>query len=476
MVKQIVEKNVSGFAWHLVKWLLLALPATSVNSLLRYMEQKLALAFRTRLVDHAYKLYMTEQTYYRVGNLDSRLDNVDQNLTEDILQFSNAVAHLYSALSKPILDVAVVCIAIVKSNMAQQGPSGKRSFWRAFAPLAFGGLIIAGTGAILKATSPPFGTMIAEQAARDGHLRMVHSRVITNAEEIAFYGGHAVEESMLRKAFNAMAEQTELIHRKKLSFVVIEQYLMKYVWNAAGFVMIAAPQLLSTQDISVGDRTRAYTVSSNLLVTASDACERIMSAYKDVIELAGFTERVSSMFDIFNDMHKQRYVKNSVRGTVETGPGSANAKNLGAVDDNDRDCVVIDHADAISIDKVPIITPNGDTLIESLSLQLGPGRHTLISGPNGCGKSSLFRVISGLWPTYAGRLEKVAPGAIFYIPQRPYLPLGNLRAQIIYPDSEEDMTAKGWTDAMLMDVSALTSLVILVISSPHRFFPTRLFY
>lgn len=116
----------------------------------------------------------------------------------------------------------------------------------------------------------------------------------------------------------------------------------------------------------------------------------------------------------------------------------------------------------LKFEDVPILSPNGDILVEKMSFEIQPGMNLMITGPNGCGKSSLFRIMGQLWPCSGGKLHKPALDKIFYIPQRPYLPNGTLRDQLIYPHTYEQMISTGGSDDQLFELLGQVRLDYLV--------------
>jgi ABC-type uncharacterized transport system fused permease/ATPase subunit len=156
--------------------------------------------------------------------------------------------------------------------------------------------------------------------------------------------------------------------------------LLKYVWSAAGLTMISVPLLLSSQNdqteisasAAISERTEEFTMAKNLLNAAADAVERIMTSYKEVIELTGYTRRVYEMFRLFETIKKTS--KLETRSSIDLNPkrDDFSLTSQDQVKLSEKIGLVIESKEqnSISVDSICIITPNGDIVCPSLTFKV----------------------------------------------------------------------------------------------------------
>lgn len=188
-----------------------------------------------------------------------------------------------------------------------------------------------------------------------------------------------------------------------------------------------------------------------MLVKLAEAIGRLVLAGREMSRLAGFTTRMDELIRVLKDLNGGKYERTMVSNSASADADIGVGKGMIAFQDN-----------IIKFDKVPLVTPNGDLLVKELSFEVRSGTNVLVCGPNGCGKSSLFRILGELWPSWGGKVVKPPRGKLFYIPQRPYMTLGSLRDQIIYPHTFEEMKRRGKTDQDIINFLDIVQLRALV--------------
>ncbi|KAI9737259.1 MAG: hypothetical protein M1818_005792 [Claussenomyces sp. TS43310] len=443
LVSNLVRGRGRDFLMGIVWWMAVAIPATFTNSMLSYHQAEASLLYRTRLTKFIHERYLSNMTFYAISALDDRIKNADQLITVDVAKFSNSLAELYSNLAKPILDMAIYNYSLSRSV----GGEG----------LFFMSLLVQVSANVMRMLTPPFGKYVADEARLEGAFRFEHSRLIDYSEEVALYHGHEAEKDTLDKSYFTLIKHVNFILRRRFYHGIMEDFVIKYFWGALGLILCSVPIFFKLPHAigasSMGDRTESFVTNRRMLLSSSDAFGRVMFSYREISELAGYTSRVAGLLDVMDDIQAGNFAKKLV-SSASTEENAAVLRGRGTVTEGED----------IEFTDVPIISPNGDVLVKALSFSVKPGDSLLVVGPNGCGKSSLFRILGGLWPSYGGVVRKPPFSDIFYLPQRPYLSNGTLREQIIYPDSVRAMCSKDVTDADLVSILETLDLHELVAS------------
>jgi len=450
VVKSIVSRNKKVFKRKAIyEFAIMMWPLSIVNNALKLTKSSLALAFRQRLSQYAHDTYLKNLNFYRANNVDNRLHNIDQCVTQDIDKFAICLSNLYCGIAKPLVDV---CLFSYKLQQA----IGRG------APMIMIFYFISVT-MFLKKISPPFGKLISTEQRLEGDLRYGHSRLIAHSEEIGAYRGINREKIILD---NSLKKIVNHIHKSNiLRFFngIFDSIFVKYCATMLAFKLLARPLMdpkyatmfMGNAKASTSQLIEDYSRNSGYLVNLSQAIGRLILAGRDLSRFAGYTSRISDFIDVLNDVDQgiySRYVKSKTEGA-----------RVHIIDTNRLGCTVIRNNDLIRFTNVPVVTPAGDVLIEALSFEVRPGINLLITGPNGCGKSSIFRIINGLWPVFGGTLELPDPENILYLPQKPYMIIGSLRDQLIYPHTRSEALKRQYTDDKLERLLATVGLQHLLV-------------
>ncbi|KAL6735455.1 hypothetical protein Aduo_005896 [Ancylostoma duodenale] len=398
----IISRDQLRFLMNVVQYGM-AMPAISLtNAILKFGLNELKLRFRERLTKHLYGQYLKGFTFYKMSNLDNRIQNADQLLTQDVDKFCEGLVELYSNVTKPIVDVLLYVSRL-----------GGALGWGAPAILF---AYLLGSGVFLTYIRRPIGRLTVQEQALEGEFRFVNSRLIMNSEEIAFYQGNNRERTTVLGSFANLVSHLRKVILFRFSIGFVDNIIAKYVATVVGWYAVSRPfhdrKNGFINSMSKNELIQEYYNSGRMMFKLAEALGRLALAGREMTRLSGFTTRVDTLLNVLSDLDSGSYKRTMIKEKSDSEGTRLLSRDLrpGA-----GELIIQDNV--IRFENVPLVTPNGDVLIESLNLEVPSGRNVLVCGPNGCGKSSLFRVLGELWPLFGGRLTKPAKGKLFYVPQ-----------------------------------------------------------
>lgn len=401
--KTLIELDFRGFMKNLGQSFLLSFVSALLAPSLKYLTNKLSLEWRISLTQYIHKRYLRSMMYYKTAYLNTDIGNPDQCITQDVEQFCEGICGLYANLVKPIADILLYTYQLV--NIAGYG-----------GPIGIWGYMIF-SFLFMTIIRPPFSSMTAKLQNLEGRFRYCHIRTTTNSESIAFYGGDELEKTIADKNFRELHNHKKKLIRTHLYFGIFNDFFVFNFPQSVSWLIASMPVFFgSLQNADQGELARVLRYLAAVISHEFHAIGEIVHLNTRLSEIAGYTSNVCNLLEVMDEI---------------------------ASHDTDEKKKHILDGETIKFEHVNLVTPSNNILVKDLSFEVKQGQNMLITGPNGTGKSSLFRVLAGLWYIQDGVIRKPggATGAnfsdVYYVPQKQYNALGTLRDQITYPETHD---------------------------------------
>jgi putative ATP-binding cassette transporter len=373
---------------------------TILVGLVKFIRKRIALDWYEWLNAWILAKYFSNRAYYRI-NFKSDLENPDQRLSQEIEPItSNAMSFLATLLEKA-LEMVVFLIVL----------------WSISQSVALILVVWTIVGNLIAVyLTQELNKINQEELEVKANYSYALTHVRNHAESIAFFRGENQESDIIQRRFSNLIDTikrkidaergTEIFNRGYQSAIQIFT-----------FVVLGPLYINNNDGISFGQVGQAC-LAANLFASALG---ELIAEFGKSGQFSSYVERLSEFSNALEAVTKE----------------PENVHTIKTIEENH-----------LAFDHVTLQTPNYEqVIVEDLSLIVQPGEGLLIVGPSGRGKSSLLRAIAGLWNAGTGRLVRPPLEEVLFLPQRPYIILGTLREQLLYPNQN---LAK--TDAELQEI------------------------
>ena len=243
------------------------------------------------------------------------------------------------------------------------------------------------------------------------------TRVRENGESIALLGGEPEERVGLHTALRKVLESwRRLLHQHMRSTVVSNT---NYIIAPALPIFLCMPKYLHGA-MTLGEVTQIAAA----FVSVQSSFNWLVDNYARFSDWKASVRRVGSLMTSLDHL------------VALEQPGV-----IGAIERAEREGTVLRLRD------LTVTLDDGTVVINDADVTIGKREKVLLVGESGTGKSTLVRAIAGLWPWGGGQIEIQKGAKLFFMPQRPYIPLGSLRRAATYP-----LPANSVDDASLRDL------------------------
>ncbi|XP_061467713.1 lysosomal cobalamin transporter ABCD4 isoform X4 [Rhineura floridana] len=404
------NKDFHGFQTVTAVALIFIILISMLKSFDQFICSLMYVSWRKTLTEYLHGYYFQGQVYYTLNILHEKIDNPDQRISQDVERFCKQL----SSMASKLIISPFTLVYYTYQCFYSTGWLG---------PVSIFGYFIIGT-IVNKIVMSPIVSKLVHQEKLEGDFRFKHMQLRVNAESAAFYRAGEVEHMRTnRRLQNLLQTQRELMSKELWLYIGINTF--DYLGSILSYVVIAIPIFNGVYgDLDPAGLSSLVSKNAFVSLYLIGCFSQLIDLSTTVSDVAGYTHRIGELQEMLLKLSKKQ---NDSEPQAKWDFNSDSKEQMVSSDT------------AFLLEQVSLTAPSEKLLIKDLNLRVTQGNNLLITGNTGTGKTSLLRVLSGLWESKQGDVHMLTcfgPHGMVILPQRPFFTDGTLREQVIYPLKE----------------------------------------